>query len=75
MNFAGGRVTGGKISVEIRPPGFDLLDPWNKLAARLDANVFMHPLALNAATETEFAEIHVLVAWEEGELPRRPVGF
>lgn len=35
----------------------------------------MHPAALLAATETSFAKIHVLLAWDEETTPRRPIGF
>lgn len=41
----------------------------------MDSNVFMHPTALLAAAETNFAKIHVLLAWDEETSPRRPVGF
>jgi CelD/BcsL family acetyltransferase involved in cellulose biosynthesis len=63
------------ISVTICSPCPDLTGPWEALAARVDANVFMHPAALIAAAETGFARIHVLLAWDESRSPRRPVGF
>ena len=63
------------ISVTICSPGPDLAAPWQALAARSEANIFMHPAALLAAAQTGFARIHVLLAWDEGESPRRPVGF
>jgi hypothetical protein len=69
------RATNGPISAEIRSPDLDLIDPWNRLAAQVEANAFMHPAALVAAAETGFAKIHVLLAWDEGAMPRRPVGF
>lgn len=63
------------ISVTICSPCPDLAEPWEALAARVEANVFMHPAALMAAAETDFARIHVLVAWDESAGARRPVGF
>jgi hypothetical protein len=55
-------------------PGLNLIEPWNDLAARVESNVFMHPAALLAATETQFAFIFY---WHttRGTTPRRPVGF
>ena len=52
-----------------------MIEAWDALAARLNANAFMHPAALQAAAETGFAEIYVLLAWDETTTPRRPVGF
>jgi hypothetical protein len=34
----------------------------------------MNPAALTAASEGEFAQVYVLLAWEEGEVPRKLVG-
>lgn len=63
------------ISVTICSPNPDLAAPWDALARRVDANVFMDPAALMAAAETDFARIHVLVAWDESADARRAVGF
>jgi CelD/BcsL family acetyltransferase involved in cellulose biosynthesis len=63
------------ISAIISSPCPELAGPWDELAARVQANVFMHPSALLAAADTGFAKIHVLLAWQEGVGPRRPVGF
>jgi CelD/BcsL family acetyltransferase involved in cellulose biosynthesis len=75
MNVSWQRANSRLISADICSPGHDLLKPWNDLAARMDANVFMHPAALLAAAETDFARIHVLLAWDDRTTPRRPVGF
>jgi CelD/BcsL family acetyltransferase involved in cellulose biosynthesis len=63
------------ICVDICPPSLDLVGPWNDLAARTPANIFMHPAALVAAADTGFARVHVLLAWNETETSRRLVGF
>lgn len=63
------------ISATISSPCPDFAGPWEELAARAEANVFMSPTALRAATDTGFAKIHVLLAWDDGVSPRRPVGF
>jgi CelD/BcsL family acetyltransferase involved in cellulose biosynthesis len=63
------------IRANICSPGPDLIEVWDDLAERLDVNAFMHPAALIAAAETDFAKIHVLLAWDEMTVPRRPVGF
>jgi CelD/BcsL family acetyltransferase involved in cellulose biosynthesis len=75
MNVGWQRAKGRLTSVSICSPGPDLIEPWNDLAARLESNAFMHPAALLAATETSFAKIHVLLAWDEETTPRRPIGF
>jgi CelD/BcsL family acetyltransferase involved in cellulose biosynthesis len=76
MNVNWQRAENRLISANIcSPVGPDLIEVWDDLAARLDINAFMHPAALIAATETDFAKIHVLVAWDEMTTPRRPVGF
>jgi CelD/BcsL family acetyltransferase involved in cellulose biosynthesis len=63
------------ISATISSPSTDCFGPWDDLASRVRANVFMHPAALLAAEETRNSRIHVLLAWDEGVTPRRPVGF
>ncbi len=75
MDVSWQRSNNRSISADVSAPGPALVAAWNDLAARLDANVFMHPAALLAATETGFATIHVLLAWDEETNPRRPVGF
>ena len=47
---------------------------WADLTKRASPNVFMNPAALTAASEKEFAQVYVLLAWEEGEAPRKLVG-
>lgn len=56
------------ISVEIRAPDLALMPEWNALVQRAGGNVFMHPAALCAATETGFAKVHVLLAWDDRKL-------
>jgi CelD/BcsL family acetyltransferase involved in cellulose biosynthesis len=63
------------ISVTIDSPGPDSDPEWDDLVRRASPNVFMNPAALNAASETGFATIRVLRAWEQGAGPPRLVGL
>jgi CelD/BcsL family acetyltransferase involved in cellulose biosynthesis len=63
------------ISVTIDSPSPDIGPQWDDLLRRASPNVFMNPAALNAAGETGFATIKVLLAWEQGAGPRRLVGL
>jgi Acetyltransferase (GNAT) domain len=62
------------ISVSICSPTMDIAAAWADLAKRASPNVFMNPAALTAANETGFARVHVLLAWQEGEAPKKLVG-
>ncbi|MDB5513505.1 MAG: hypothetical protein JWQ17_263, partial [Tardiphaga sp.] len=62
------------ISVTICSPDLSIAAPWDELIRRASSNVFMNPAALHAASETHFAKVHMLLAWEEGAGPRRLVG-
>src|SRR5882757_8914129 len=62
------------ISVTICSPDLSIAAPWDELIRRASSNVFMNPAALHAASETHFAKVHMLLAWEEGTGPRRLVG-
>ncbi|WP_166303252.1 MULTISPECIES: GNAT family N-acetyltransferase [unclassified Bradyrhizobium] len=75
MNVGWQRAKNGLIAAYRCSPSAELCEPWNDLVARVDGNAFMHPAALLATAETGFAEIHVLIAWDEGVEPRCPVGF
>jgi len=48
---------------------------WAELLQRAAGNVFMDPAALSAARTTNFARIHVLLAWEESQEQSRLVGL
>ena len=63
-----------RIEVEIGAPGAEIAGQWDALAARAAVNVFMSPVALNAASATKFAKVHVLRAWDRSE-PRQLVGL
>jgi CelD/BcsL family acetyltransferase involved in cellulose biosynthesis len=63
------------ISVEIRPPEFDIAAHWDALAARAGGNVFMHPAALRAAALSGFSGIHMLLAWDRSADADTLVGF
>ena len=65
---------GPMISVTIDSPNPDIGPQWDDLVRRASSNVFMNPTALMAADETGFASIQMLLAWEEGEGPRKLVG-
>jgi CelD/BcsL family acetyltransferase involved in cellulose biosynthesis len=62
------------ISVTIDSPNPDIGPQWDDLIRRASSNVFMNPAALQAASDTDFARIHMLLAWEEGAVARRLVG-
>jgi hypothetical protein len=54
------------ISVTIDSPSPGISPQWSDLIRRASSNVFMDPAALQAACETNFATIKMLLAWEEG---------
>jgi len=62
------------ISVTIDSPNTDIGQHWDALVRRASSNVFMNPAALQAACATDFAQIQMLLAWEEGADARRLVG-
>jgi len=62
------------IAVSISLPSADPL-PWSDLARRVSANAFMNPTALRAAAVTGFADIRMLVAWNQSTNPPRLVGL
>src|SRR4051794_24336545 len=53
------------ISVTIDSPSDSDIGPqWDDLVLRASSNVFMNPAALRAASETKFADLRRLLAWE-----------
>jgi Acetyltransferase (GNAT) domain len=62
------------ISVSICSPNMDIAAAWADLTKRASPNVFMNPAALTAANEMRFAQVYVLLAWEEAAAPRKLVG-
>jgi CelD/BcsL family acetyltransferase involved in cellulose biosynthesis len=63
------------ISVTIDSSRLDIGPHWSDLVRRASSNVFMNPAALDAAAATSFADIKMLLAWdEEGASTRRLVG-
>lgn len=62
------------ISVTIDSPNPNLGPQWDDLVRRASSNVFMNPAALQAASETSFAEIRMLLAWEQDAGERKLVG-
>jgi CelD/BcsL family acetyltransferase involved in cellulose biosynthesis len=62
------------ISVTIDSPNPGICPQWSDLIRRASSNVFMDPAALQAACETNFATIRMLLAWEQGGEPRKLVG-
>jgi hypothetical protein len=63
------------ISVTIDSPNQDIGPHWDDLIKRASSNVFMNPAALQAARDTNFASIKMLLAWDEGAGPRKLVGI
>ena len=52
------------ISVSICSPTLDIAAAWADLTKRASPNVFMNPAALTVASETGFAQVYILLAWE-----------
>jgi len=63
------------ISVTICSPERAAAAPWDDLVRRASPNVFMNPAALRAAQDCGFADVLVLLAWDEAAAPRRLVGL
>lgn len=62
------------IRVTIERPSIALAAHWEKVAP-FASNAFMHPVALQAASDTLSAAITVLLAWDTSEEPNRLVGW
>src|SRR5882762_5826364 len=63
------------ISVTIDSPSDSDIGPeWDDLVLRASSNVFMNPAALRAASETKFADLRRLLAWERRVDGRKLVG-
>jgi len=62
------------VSVTIDSPSLAIAPYWDDLVRRASSNVFMDPAALLAACETGFADVRMMLAWEQGATPRRLVG-
>jgi hypothetical protein len=62
------------ISVTIDSPNPDIGPQWDDLVRHASSNVFMNPAALRAACETNFAKVHMLLAWEQGAGQRKLAG-
>ncbi len=76
MTVASARNSGASmIAVSICLPSSDIAAAWNDLAVRASSNVFMDPAALWAAHTTGFADVRVLLAWDDAATPRRLVGL
>jgi CelD/BcsL family acetyltransferase involved in cellulose biosynthesis len=63
------------LSVTICSPSPAIREQWHDLVSRAPSNVFMDPAALTAASVTDFANVRVLLAWDEGQERRRLVGL
>jgi CelD/BcsL family acetyltransferase involved in cellulose biosynthesis len=63
------------ISVSICSPSSDIAAAWADLAGRASSNVFMEPAALRVAEATGFADVRLLLAWDDAARPRRLVGL
>lgn len=63
------------ISVSICSPNSDLAAAWADLVTRAPSNVFMEPTALRVAEATGFADVRMLLAWDDAATPRRLVGL
>jgi CelD/BcsL family acetyltransferase involved in cellulose biosynthesis len=63
------------VSISFCPPDQDMAAHWAALCGRAAANVFMNPVALKIAHETEFAQVHMLLAWLSDAQPARLIGL
>ncbi|MBN8961940.1 MAG: GNAT family N-acetyltransferase [Rhizobiales bacterium] len=63
------------ISVSICSPNGDIAAAWADLVARASSNVFMEPAALRVAEATGFADVRMLLAWDDAATPCRLVGL
>ncbi len=63
------------VSVSICSPEQAVTAHWTALNRHAVPNVFMNPVALKAAAETDFATIHMLLAWQRGAQPERLIGL
>ncbi|HVV39844.1 MAG TPA: GNAT family N-acetyltransferase [Nitrobacter sp.] len=63
------------ISVTIGPPDLSILAAWDDLVQRASSNVFMHPAALAAANDLQFADVRMLSAWDDSGGSKRLVGL
>lgn len=63
------------VTVSLASPELDITPHWAALSCRAAANVFMNPAALKVAHATDFAQVHVLLAWLDDAQPARLVGL
>jgi CelD/BcsL family acetyltransferase involved in cellulose biosynthesis len=63
------------VSVSICSPEQDIGEHWAALTRRAPGNVFMNPVALKVAQATDFAQVHMLLAWQRDTRPARHVGL
>lgn len=63
------------VSVTIDSPNLAIAPYWDDLVRRASSNVFMNPAALMAVSETAFADVRMMLAWEQGTVPRRLIGL
>jgi CelD/BcsL family acetyltransferase involved in cellulose biosynthesis len=64
-----------QIKVTIGPPDQALAGQWDALIRRAPGNVFMNPAALHAAKTADFADVHMLLAWEQADGREELVGL
>jgi CelD/BcsL family acetyltransferase involved in cellulose biosynthesis len=63
------------VSVTVSSADLDITPQWDDLVRRAPANAFMNPVALKAASDAMFAQVHVLLAWDYKVQPARLVGL
>lgn len=69
------RIPRTMISVSFCSPEQIGATPWRDLVARATPNAFANPVALKAAIDTRFADIRMLLAWDDGQGPAKLVGL
>lgn len=63
------------VTVKFCSPSHDIAQQWAALSRRAAANVFMNPAALKVGNATEFAQVHMLLAWLRDAQPERLIGL
>jgi CelD/BcsL family acetyltransferase involved in cellulose biosynthesis len=63
------------VTIDICSPDQDIAEHWSTLSRRAATNVFMNPAALKVAHTTDFARVHMLLAWLRDAQPQRLIGL
>jgi CelD/BcsL family acetyltransferase involved in cellulose biosynthesis len=56
------------VAIDIRSSATGIEAEWHDLMTRASGNVFMDPASLSVVDATQFAKLHILLAWAQGKL-------